>query len=132
MAGALIVLVNVVAALGLGEALVQRAELEPAHADTAFFATLGLAATDIFWFGVAVCVVFGYTFNTVSTSIQALIQPVPDRETLTARTRTLRHGDELDLDELARWLWQGPELGEVGELASEMVTERSMAGFHTG
>src|SRR5690606_22856695 len=38
------------------------------------------------------------------TSIQALVQPVPDRETLAARTRTLRRGEELDLDELTRWL----------------------------
>ncbi|MFM1814204.1 MAG: hypothetical protein RLZ98_899 [Pseudomonadota bacterium] len=36
-------------------------------------ATVGLAATDMFWFGVAACVLFGYTFNTVSTSIQAVI-----------------------------------------------------------
>ena len=45
MAAALIVLVNVIAALGLGEALVQRDELEPAHADSAFWCTLGVAAT---------------------------------------------------------------------------------------
>lgn len=38
------------------------------------------------------------------TSIQALVQPVPDCETLAARTRTLRRGEELDLEELTRWL----------------------------
>ena len=36
-------------------------------------ATVALAATDMFWLGVVAAVAFGYTFNTVSTSTQALI-----------------------------------------------------------
>ncbi len=38
------------------------------------------------------------------TSIAALLQPVPDRATLAARTRPLRRGQPLAIDELARWL----------------------------
>jgi O-antigen/teichoic acid export membrane protein len=41
LSGALIVLVNVVTELGLGEALVQREQLEPEHASTAFWCSLG-------------------------------------------------------------------------------------------
>jgi transcription-repair coupling factor (superfamily II helicase) len=40
----------------------------------------------------------------VLTTIQALLQPVPDRAALAARTRTLRTGDTLDLDEFSTWL----------------------------
>ncbi len=40
----------------------------------------------------------------VLTTIQALIQPVPDREQLTQGKRILHAGDAVDLDELARWL----------------------------
>jgi transcription-repair coupling factor (superfamily II helicase) len=40
----------------------------------------------------------------VLTTIQALMQPAPDRAALSARTRTLRVGDTLDLDEFSAWL----------------------------
>jgi transcription-repair coupling factor (superfamily II helicase) len=40
----------------------------------------------------------------VLTTIQALLQPVPERAALAARTRTLRTGDTLDLDEFGHWL----------------------------
>jgi transcription-repair coupling factor (superfamily II helicase) len=40
----------------------------------------------------------------VVTSIQALLQPVPDRAALARRTRTLRVGDEVDEARLSRWL----------------------------
>lgn len=40
----------------------------------------------------------------VLTTMQALVQPVPKRADLAARTRTLRVGDALDLDELTTWL----------------------------
>jgi transcription-repair coupling factor (superfamily II helicase) len=38
------------------------------------------------------------------TSIQSLLQPVPDAEALAQQTRTLRRGEEVDPQELARWL----------------------------
>jgi transcription-repair coupling factor (superfamily II helicase) len=40
----------------------------------------------------------------IFTTIQSLLQPVPDRAALAARTRTLRIGDTLDLDEFSAWL----------------------------
>lgn len=40
LAGALVVLVNVLAELGLGEALVQRSRLDPKHLNTAFWCTV--------------------------------------------------------------------------------------------
>ncbi|MCS6852503.1 MAG: transcription-repair coupling factor, partial [Gemmataceae bacterium] len=40
----------------------------------------------------------------VLTTIQALIQPVPNRQQLAARRRCLGVGDRLDPDELADWL----------------------------
>ena len=40
----------------------------------------------------------------VLTTIQALIQPVPDRERLVANRRTLRAGEGCDPEELASWL----------------------------
>ena len=40
----------------------------------------------------------------VATSIQALVQPVPDRDALARQTRLLRVGERLSLEELARWL----------------------------
>lgn len=42
MAGAVIVLINVLAEMGLGDAIVQRAELHSGHLDAAFWATVGL------------------------------------------------------------------------------------------
>ena len=40
----------------------------------------------------------------VATSVQALLQPVPDHEALARQTRMLRLGQRLSLEELARWL----------------------------
>ncbi|MCE5267392.1 MAG: transcription-repair coupling factor [Planctomycetaceae bacterium] len=40
----------------------------------------------------------------VVASIQSLLQPVPDRETLTRQTRTLRVGDAMAVTDLTRWL----------------------------
>lgn len=40
----------------------------------------------------------------VVTSIQALLQPVPDRELVERQTRRLRAGDDLNIDELLEWL----------------------------
>jgi transcription-repair coupling factor (superfamily II helicase) len=42
----------------------------------------------------------------VATSIQALLQPVPDRASLARQTRTLRVGQRISLEELAGWLVQ--------------------------
>ena len=40
----------------------------------------------------------------VVAGIQALLQPVPERESLAQQTRTLRVGEALDVRELVRWL----------------------------
>ena len=40
----------------------------------------------------------------VATSIQALLQPVPDRDTLGRQTRTLAVGNQTAIEELSRWL----------------------------
>jgi transcription-repair coupling factor (superfamily II helicase) len=40
----------------------------------------------------------------IATSIQALIQPVPPPELLDQKTRRIAVGDEIDADELLRWL----------------------------
>ncbi|MBN2476379.1 MAG: transcription-repair coupling factor [Pirellulales bacterium] len=40
----------------------------------------------------------------VATSIQSLLQPVPDRQSLARQTRSLRVGDEVAIDALAKWL----------------------------
>ncbi|MEX0977545.1 MAG: transcription-repair coupling factor [Pirellulales bacterium] len=41
------------------------------------------------------------------TSIQSLLQPVPDRETLKRRTRRIRRGDTLDVKQMLAWLVEG-------------------------
>ncbi|NLE38931.1 MAG: transcription-repair coupling factor, partial [Pirellulaceae bacterium] len=41
------------------------------------------------------------------TSIQSLLQPVPDPASLAARTRTLRVGKTLALDDFVRWMVEG-------------------------
>lgn len=40
----------------------------------------------------------------VATSIQSLLQPVPDRQSLARQTRSLRTGGVVSTDELTRWL----------------------------
>jgi transcription-repair coupling factor (superfamily II helicase) len=40
----------------------------------------------------------------IVTSIQALLQPVPDRASMAGQTRQLRVGDSVDVPELIRWL----------------------------
>ncbi len=56
----------------------------------------------------------------VLTTIQALIQPVPDRERLVAGRRALRAGDACDPEELAAWLVaHGYRPTEVVELPGE-------------
>jgi transcription-repair coupling factor (superfamily II helicase) len=40
----------------------------------------------------------------IVTCLQALIQPVPDRDTLASAARTLRVGDTLDCDSFSKWL----------------------------
>jgi len=61
----------------------------------------------------------------VATSIQSLLQPVPDRRTLAAQTRSLRTGDELPVDELARWL---VESGFQNTTAVELPGEFALRG----
>jgi transcription-repair coupling factor (superfamily II helicase) len=56
----------------------------------------------------------------VLTTIQALIQPVPDREQLTQGKRVLRVGETLDLDELTTWLLEhGYRRADAVELPGE-------------
>ncbi len=43
----------------------------------------------------------------IVTSIQSLLQPVPPLELLRCQTRVLRVGDEIDADELLRWMAAG-------------------------
>ena len=50
--------------------------------------TLGLVATDRLWVGVIFCVLSGYTMNTLSVSIQALVQSAVD-DTYRARVMSL-------------------------------------------
>ena len=40
----------------------------------------------------------------VVTNIQSLLQPVPDRDTLLGQTRSLSVGDQIEVDQLSRWL----------------------------
>ena len=42
--------------------------------------------------------------QTIVTSIAALCQPVPEPSTIASATRVIRRGDQLDLDDLLRWL----------------------------
>jgi transcription-repair coupling factor (superfamily II helicase) len=56
----------------------------------------------------------------VVTTIQALLQPVPDRGRLARGRRVLRIGEQLDIDELARWLVErGYKRGDAVELPGE-------------
>jgi transcription-repair coupling factor (superfamily II helicase) len=56
----------------------------------------------------------------VVTTVQALMQPVPDRAQITAQRRLLRRGESLEPDELAAWLLEhGFRRGEAVELPGE-------------
>ena len=59
------------------------------------------------------------------TSIQGLLQPVPERQTLAAETRTLRVGDEVSLADLCKWL---VESGFHNTSAVELPGEVSLRG----
>ena len=61
----------------------------------------------------------------IVTSIQSLMQPVPDRESLAAHTRSLGVGEELDIEALARWL---VECGFHNTSAVELPGEFSVRG----
>jgi transcription-repair coupling factor (superfamily II helicase) len=61
----------------------------------------------------------------VVTSIQALMQPVPDRPAMAARTRSLRIGDEIQVPALSRWL---VENGFHSTSAVELPGEFSVRG----
>ncbi len=61
----------------------------------------------------------------IVTSIQALLQPVPRRETLAAQTRRLRRGQTLPVGELAQWL---VERGFQHTTAVELPGELSVRG----
>ena len=61
----------------------------------------------------------------VIASIQALLQPVPDPESLARNTRTLRVGTEIDLGELAHWL---AEHGFHGTTAVALPGEMAIRG----
>jgi transcription-repair coupling factor (superfamily II helicase) len=61
----------------------------------------------------------------VVASIQGLIQPVPDRRLLEARTKTLRVGEEIGIDNLCGWLAQN---GFHSTSAVELPGEFSLRG----
>jgi len=61
----------------------------------------------------------------VTTSIQSLLQPVPDRESLARQTRSLRSGQETSIGELAKWL---VENGFHNTTAVELPGEFSVRG----
>ena len=48
------------------------------------------------------------------------------------RVEVIACGPEAMLDELAAWLWQGPELARVDDVSSEEVAPRHFSGFRTG
>ena len=48
------------------------------------------------------------------------------------RVEVMACGPEAMLDELAAWLWQGPELARVDDVISEEIALRQFSGFHTG
>ncbi|MCI0335698.1 MAG: hypothetical protein L0228_21030, partial [Planctomycetes bacterium] len=59
------------------------------------------------------------------TSIQSLLQPVPGRDALSAATREIRVGAQLNVDELTRWL---VERGGHATTAVELPGEFSVRG----
>ncbi|MHC4178026.1 MAG: CarD family transcriptional regulator, partial [Planctomycetota bacterium] len=61
----------------------------------------------------------------VATSIQSLLQPVPDRESLARQTRSLRTGGDVSTEELSRWLVAG---GYHNTSAVELPGEFSVRG----
>ena len=61
----------------------------------------------------------------IVTCVQGLIQPVPDGETLRAKTRLFRQGSSEDLDDLVRWL---TEAGFHNTTAVELPGEFSVRG----
>ncbi len=61
----------------------------------------------------------------VATSIQSLLQPVPDRRSLARQTRSLRTGQGVSLDELSKWLVAG---GFHNTSAVELPGEFSVRG----
>ena len=48
------------------------------------------------------------------------------------RVEVIACGDDKALDELAAWLWQGPDLAEVTDVVSETIAQRAFDGFGTG
>ncbi len=48
------------------------------------------------------------------------------------RVEVVACGAEAALDELAAWLWHGPELARVTEVSSENLPEQQLSGFLTG
>ncbi len=48
------------------------------------------------------------------------------------RVEVIACGDPAALDELAQWLWHGPQLAEVADVTGESIAERAFTGFVTG
>jgi acylphosphatase len=48
------------------------------------------------------------------------------------RVEVVACGAEAVLDELAAWLWHGPELARVTGVDSETLPEQQLTGFRTG
>ena len=47
------------------------------------------------------------------------------------RVEVIACGEPDQLDRLANWLWQGPELARVSDVAVEAMPEQSLSGFRT-
>jgi transcription-repair coupling factor (superfamily II helicase) len=66
------------------------------------------------------------------TTIQALLQPVPDRMEFAARRRVLRRGDTADLEELAAWLVDhGYQNVDAVELPGEFSRRGGILDVHS-
>jgi acylphosphatase len=48
------------------------------------------------------------------------------------RVEVVACGDATALDQLARWLWRGPELAKVEHVTDEALPEQGLSGFDTG
>ena len=47
------------------------------------------------------------------------------------RVEVVACGGTAELDELARWLWRGPDLARVENVSDEQVPEQQFSGFDT-
>lgn len=48
------------------------------------------------------------------------------------RVEVIACGSADSLDQLERWLWQGPDMARVSDVSVERLAEQDMSGFRTG